>query len=222
LLFVATGGPVLGVLAMAATSAAWMPYFDGGGLASVLLFVAAGVVVAACCLAPTHATSLIAGYMFGAEIGVVVGFVVVVIAALVGFALWSRLVGGRVLDAIAASPNAQRVHAALLGRGFWRTVWLIALVRLSPLMPFAVSNLMMASLGVRAGAFFCATAIGLLPRSIGVALVGAQLSELDWRAGGSAWATALAIVATLVVILWIARVSGRALRREVGAEEFDA
>ena len=50
---------------------------------------------------------------------------------------------------------------------------------------------------------------------MGVALVGAQLSELDWRAGGGAWSTALAVVATLLVVWWVGKAAGRALRREV-------
>ena len=120
------------------------------------------------------------------------------------------------LDAVAASDDAQRVHGALLGRGFGRTVWLIALLRLSPVMPFAATNLLMAALGVRAAAFLSATAIGIAPRSIGVALVGAQLSELDWRAGGSVWSNVLAVAATLVVLWWVGRAARRALRQEVG------
>ena len=50
---------------------------------------------------------------------------------------------------------------------------------------------------------------------IGVALVGAQLSELDWRAGGGAWSTGLAVVATLLVVWWVGKAAGLALRREV-------
>jgi uncharacterized membrane protein YdjX (TVP38/TMEM64 family) len=125
-----------------------------------------------------------------------------------------------VLDAVAASDDAQRVHGALLGRGFGRTVWLVALLRLSPVMPFAATNLLMAALGVRAAAFLAATAIGIAPRSIGVALVGAQLSELDWQAGkGSPWSTVLAVAATVAVVWWIGKVSGRALRRETRGGE---
>ena len=74
----------------------------------------------------------------------------------------------------------------------------------------------MASLGVRPGAFLCATSIGIAPRSIGVALVGAQLSELDWQAGGSVWSTVLAVAATLAVLWWVGRAARRALRQEVG------
>ena len=94
-------------------------------------------------------------------------------------------------------------------------MWLVALLRLSPLMPFAATNVLMAALGVRPAAFLCASSVGIAPRVIGVALVGAQLSELDWRAGGGAWSSALAVVATLIVVWWVGKAAGRALRREV-------
>jgi uncharacterized membrane protein YdjX (TVP38/TMEM64 family) len=217
LLLVAAGGPLLGLTALVATASSWLPWFAPGGPVELGVFWISAVVTAACCLAPTHATSLLAGYLFGAWAGVICGFSAVVVAAAVGYALWSRLVGARVLQAIAASDDARGVHAALLGRGFWRTVWLIALLRLSPLMPFAATNLLMASLGVRPVAFLCATAVGIAPRSIGVALVGAQLSELDWRAGGGGWTAWLALAATVAVVFWIGRIAGLALRRQTGA-----
>ena len=216
LLLVATGGPLAGLLALVLTSASWTPWFAPAGAVEGVVFLLAGVALAACCLMPTHATSLLAGYVFGAAWGAAMGFGVVVLAAAVGYAVFSRLVGGRVLDAIASSERARRVHAALLGQGFGRTVWLVALLRLSPLMPFAATNVLMASLGVRPGAFLCATSIGIAPRSIGVALVGAQLSELDWQAGGSVWSTVLAVAATLAVLWWVGRAARRALRQEVG------
>lgn len=223
LLLVATGGPLLGLLLLVGAAATWTPWFEAGGLGEGALFFALGTLTAACCLLPTHATSLLAGYLFGAGAGSALGFAVVLAAAALGYGLFSRLVGGRVLAAIAASDKAQRVHGALLGRGFGRTVWLVALLRLSPLMPFAATNVLMASLGVRAPAFLCATALGIAPRAVGVALVGGQLSELDWRAGGSsAWSTGLAVLATVAVIWWVGKVAGRALRRETESVRGDA
>ncbi|MEC9048650.1 MAG: VTT domain-containing protein [Planctomycetota bacterium] len=217
LLVIAGGGPLLGLLALVATAGSWLPLFEGGGAAAAAAFLALGGLLAACCMTPTHATSLVAGYVFGALWGCLLGFAVVLIAAALGRGLFARLVGARVLDAIAASDDARRVHRALLGRGFWRTVWLIALLRLSPLMPFAATNVLMASFGVRAGAFLCATAIGIAPRVIGVALVGAELSELDWGVDARAWPAVVSVAATVGVLWWIGVAAGRALRREVAA-----
>ncbi|MBL8728024.1 MAG: VTT domain-containing protein [Planctomycetes bacterium] len=218
LLLVATVGPLLGVVALTATSAWWLPWFRHD-LASVLTFWLGGAVAAAACLLPTHATSLVAGFLFGGVLGSVVAWLVVVLAASLAFAVWQRWVGARAVRALADSPRAVAVHRALLGRGFLRTVWVIALLRLSPVMPFAATNLLLAAFGVRPLTFLLATVLGTTPRAIGAAVVGAGLSDLDWSADGGAWSTWLAIAATLLAVVVVGRSARRALQRETGLGE---
>lgn len=213
LFLVAAGGPLLGMLCLTATSTTWLPWF-GDGLDSVLTFWVIGAVMAGLCLVPTQVVSLVAGYLFGAGIGSVVGLLVVLVAAIIGFQLWSRVVGTRVLEAIGKEPRAYLVHRALLGRSTARTIWLIALLRLSPVMPFAGTNLLMASFGVRGPVFLVATVLGVGPRLVAVALLGSELSEFQWDATGSRWPTVVAIVATLLFIVVISRIAKNALRRE--------
>ncbi|MFK7741181.1 MAG: TVP38/TMEM64 family protein [Planctomycetota bacterium] len=220
LLLLACAGPLAGLFVVGATAPGWLPWFDGAArpgwqsLPTVLGFWLLGSALAAFCMLPTHATSLVAGYLFGTALGSLLGWLVVVLAAALGFAVWHRLVGARVVDALARSPKAIVVHRALLGRGFWRATWLIALLRLSPIMPFAATNVLMASLRVPLPTFLLATVVGVTPRSIAVAWIGAELSELDWQAGGNRWMTVLAIVATVVVVVLVGRFAKAALRRE--------
>jgi uncharacterized membrane protein YdjX (TVP38/TMEM64 family) len=214
LLLVATIGPVLGVVVVATTSAQWLPWFDAGTGGSVVAYWLCGALAAAACLLPTHATSLVAGFLFGKALGSAVAWLVVLLAAVVGYALWRRLVGPRALQALARSGRARCVHEALLGRGFWRATWLVVLLRLSPVLPFAATNLLLAAFGMRPAAFLLATSLGVLPRAAGAAIVGAELSDLDWRAGGSAWSTAIAIAATVAAVVVIGRIAAAALRRE--------
>jgi uncharacterized membrane protein YdjX (TVP38/TMEM64 family) len=216
LLVIATVGPLLGAIGLAATTHVWSPWL-GPDAASAAAFFAAGALATAGCLLPTHATSLVAGFVFGPALGIALGWLVVVSAAALSYALWAPLVGERGLRALAGSPRAERVRHALLGRGFWRTVWLIALVRLSPALPFAATNLMLPAVGVGPRAFFAATVLGTTPRTLGVAWIGAELATLDLRAGPPGWATALAIGATVMAIAVIGRIAARALRQETGA-----
>lgn len=218
LLLVATLGPLLGVLVLAATSRWWLPWF-GPDLASALAFWLGGAVAAAACLLPTHATSLLAGYLFGAGPGSLLASLVVVLAAALSFALWHRWVGARAVQTLAHSPRALAVHRALVGRGAVRTVWVIALMRLSPVLPFAATNLLLAAFGVRPLTFLCATVIGTTPRAVGAAVVGAGLSDLDWRAGAGDWSTWLSIAATLLAVVVIGRTARAALRRETAGLE---
>lgn len=217
LLLVAGGGPLLGFFVFLATYTTWLPWFEPD-VPSVLTFWVAGALLAALCLIPTQVTSLVAGYLFGGGLGTVVAFLIVLSAAVIGFRLWSRVVGTRVLESIGRSAQAQRVHRALFGRSFWRTSWLIALVRLSPIMPFAATNLLMASFGVCMRAFLCATVIGVAPRLVAVSLIGAELAEFRWTAGGDRLGIVLAIGATVLVLTLISRIARKALREEVAPE----
>lgn len=214
LLVVAAVGPVLGVAALAASSEAWLPSLQAVGGAAWFLGLA--TLSIAFCLLPSHATSLVAGFVFGGPQGSLLAMLSVVAAAWLGFAVLRRCVGPRVLDAVAASERAVKVHRALLERGPGRALTLIALLRLSPILPFAATNLLLASLGVRASVFLAASAIGLAPRVLGVAWVGAGLGELDWRAEGGTWLLVLAIVATLAAVWIVGRAARAALARAVG------
>lgn len=218
LFVVAMTVPLLGAAALATTTATWLPWF-GRDLASALCFVVLGAFAAAAMLLPTHATSLAAGYVFGEWLGAAVAWLVIAVAAAFGYGLLRPLVGERALRALAASPRALRVHRALLGRGLWRTIWVIALLRLSPLLPFSATNLLLAALGVRGAAFVTATILGITPRALGVAWVGAGLTELDWQSGSPRWATVLAIVATVAVLVVLGRIARRALADELGPDD---
>jgi uncharacterized membrane protein YdjX (TVP38/TMEM64 family) len=215
LFVVACAGPLLGAAVLTATTAHWLPLFVAD-LSTALLFVAIGVVAAAGCLLPTHATSLVAGFVFGPLWGPVLAWFVIVLAATGGYFMWRPLVGERVVQAIGHSRRGAIVHRALLGRGFLRATWLVMLLRLSPLMPFAATNLLFAALGVGPRSFLLATLLGITPRAIAVALLGAGLSELDWSAKGSWWWSAFAVVTTGLVLVVIGRSAQAALRRELG------
>lgn len=207
-------GPLLGAALLAATAPQWLPWF-GPDVGSAVGFGLGAAVAAAACLLPTHATSLVAGYLFGAAAGAVVAWSVVLTAAALGYASLRPLVGERALQALAGSPRALALHRALLGAGFWRSASLIALVRLSPVLPFAATNLLLAAFGVRGGTFLLATVVGVTPRAVGAAWVGAGLSQLDWDAGSAPWTTVLTIVATVAALLVVGRIARGALRRQL-------
>lgn len=213
--------PMVGLFVVTATSTTWLPWF-GQDLGSLAVFCVLGVLLSGLCLLPSQAVSLVAGYLYGASLGTVLCLVCVVFAALLGYLFGARVVGSRIMDAIAREPRAGRVHRALLGRSAARSVWLIALLRLSPITPFAASNLLLASFRVTGRVFLLGTLIGVAPRLVAVSLVGAELSEFDWDARTGWGPTVVAIVATVIflaVISWIAR---RALARETGEEQQDA
>ena len=214
LFVVATVGPALGAAALAATAGAWLPRL-GPDAGSAAAFAALGVLAAAGCLLPTHATSLVAGFVFGHLAGSGLALLVVALAALLGYLLLGRLAGGGLRASVLAAPKARAVHDALLARGAARAGWLIALLRLSPLLPFAATNLLLAALGVRIGTFLLATVVGITPRAVAMALVGAEMQAFDLAAGpGDGW-RALALATSLLVVVVVTRSARQALQREL-------
>ncbi|MCB9878250.1 MAG: VTT domain-containing protein [Planctomycetes bacterium] len=208
--------PMVGLIVCVATASTWLGWFDGGA-GSIVTFWLVGSLLAAYCLLPTHATSLSAGYLFGAWLGVTVAWLVVLLSAVIAFATWQRLCAARAVQALADRPRARAIHEALLGQGTRRTMWLITLLRLSPLMPFAFTNVLLAAFGVRPFVFLFATMVGITPRAVAVALIGAEFAELrhlDWdKVETPPWITILSVVATALVVVLIGRLSQRALRR---------
>ncbi len=206
-------GPLAGATVLAATSERWYPPLEALGLGAAPWLIGATVVLAGLSLMPTHATSLIAGLLFGSAIGILVALLGTLCAALLGFVVVRRLVGERLLEQLAQSPRASAVHDDLLRRSGWRAASIIALVRLSPIMPFAATNLTMAALGVRARVFVTGTLVGIAPRIVAVVIGGAGLAELDLSTTADARLAAIGLAATvlaLVVIGWLAK---RALAR---------
>jgi uncharacterized membrane protein YdjX (TVP38/TMEM64 family) len=215
LLVFAMAGPLVGAALLVATTPHWLPWLAATG-PSAMLFLGLGALTTAGCLLPTHATSLVAGFLFGRGLGSLLAWLCILAASTLGFWLWRHLVGERALRALADSPRGHAVHRALLGAGPRRAIGVIALLRLSPALPFAATNLLLAAFGVRGVVFVTATLLGITPRAIAVALVGAELSELDWQVGTPPWSTFVAIAATVLAMLWIGALAKRALRQVAG------
>jgi uncharacterized membrane protein YdjX (TVP38/TMEM64 family) len=90
---------------------------------------------------------------------------------------------------------------------------IIFLLRLSPAMPFALTNFLMASARVPLKSFIGGTFLGMLPRSSAVVFVGSGLSELAFNDPQEAWLIVFGIIATIVSIIFITIVARRALER---------
>jgi len=210
------GLPALGALVLVSTFDGWYPALESlGPVTGVAALVPLAAVLAGLSLVPTHAVSLVAGMLAGAGAGVPLALLAVALAALFGHGLLRRLVGERLVAALASRPRAAAVHAALLSRRE-RLVGLIVLLRLSPVMPFAGTNLVFAAAGVTTGPFLLGSVVGLAPRVALVAVAGAGLSELDLSQAGDSRLAVVGAVATVLSLVLLGRVSRRALAEALG------
>ncbi len=202
-----------------AVVADWLREHEVSG---VLLYAAAFATLSGLALLPTYAQALLGGWAFGVAAGLPAAMVGFIGGSAIGFEIARRASGDRVTALIAENPRWNAVRAALLGSGFWRTVGVVSLVRLPPNSPFAMTNLVLASLGVRRGAFLLGTALGMLPRTALVVAFAAHMADLVDPVTGElekpGWWFAASIGASVVVLVILGQIAKRVLERTSSVE----
>ena len=177
-----------------------VPYY----LAGVLFFCGLSML-------PTNVIGLLGGFAFGFELGIAVLITGIVGAATLSFLIHNKIVGDRLPHVFDAHPKAKAVYEALVGQSIWRTTLVIFLLRLSPAMPFALTNFLMASARVPLKSYVVGTFLGMLPRSSAVVIVGSGLSELTLDNAENTWLLVFGIVATIITVIILSRIAKRAL-----------
>jgi uncharacterized membrane protein YdjX (TVP38/TMEM64 family) len=170
-------------------------------------------------LLPTYAQAILGGWVFGPVIGLVAALAGFVGGSSIGYVVARLVARGSVESWIARKPKAAVVREALVGHGFWKSVLVVALLRMPPNSPFALTNLAMSVAGVRLGPFLLGTAIGMLPRTaiaVWLAAAAAATGAEDIQAFASergVWLVAGGVVSMVVVVAVIGSMAKAALRR---------
>lgn len=157
---------------------------------------------------PALPITLAAGFAFGAVGGAAVAVPGTALAATCAF------LAGRALRGAGRPVLPARLARAAASDGFR----LVALLRLSPLTPFALLNFAFGTSRMRARTFLAATAAGGLPNVLAHAAVGALLSDAHALLSGppeSRWLLAAGAALTLLATAGVAPLVARA----TGAEE---
>lgn len=211
---VALAGALI-VLARLLPLEAWLAAFERRmealGFWAPLLYGAA-YVAAALLLVPGALLTLGAGLLFGVARGTALVLVAATTAAALAFLLARHLARHRVERWAARSPRFLAIDAAVREQG-WKVV---ALLRLSPLVPFSLSNYLYGLTAVRFWPYVLASAAAMLPGtllyvSIGAAgraiTAGTSRDPLEWAllAGG--------LLATAAATVLVGRAARRELRR---------
>ncbi len=183
---------------------------------------------------PTYGQSVLGGWVFGFAKGFPGAMLGFVGGSIIGYAIAGRVSKHKVEEMIKSNPKARAVRDALVGHGFWRTTGIVTLLRLPPNSPFALSNLVMSSAGVKFVPYVIGTAIGMAPRTAIAVFIAAfarshgakdiqavakgeigtawllELGVPEWLAGWVLIGTA--IVAILLVASVIGYIANRALK----------
>jgi uncharacterized membrane protein YdjX (TVP38/TMEM64 family) len=124
-------------------------------------------------LTPTTFIALLSGYFLGwqAFIPVAISYW---IASYFGFKTAQMIDGGRFLKIISEKPQVKQVLENLQKDEFK----IILLARLSPILPFAVTNVLFSFSGTKLRNFLTAGFIGMLPRTLLSIWIGTQAQEI--------------------------------------------
>jgi uncharacterized membrane protein YdjX (TVP38/TMEM64 family) len=164
-------------------------------------------VVCALLFVPGSVLTLGAGLVFGLVKGTLVVVVAANIAAVMAFVIARHLLRARVEAMAARDPRFAAIDAAIREEG-WKVV---ALLRLSPLVPFSLSNYLYGLTPVALGPYALASFVGMLPGTVlyvylgaagGAAAGGRARTPLEWALLG---AGLLATVAVTVLLTRKAR-----------------
>lgn len=194
------------------------------------IYVAVFVVTAGIGLLPSSAQAVLAGWVFGPIYGFGVALAATVAgfagASAIGYVIARRVSSRRVDEVFQEHPRWQALRRALIGRGFWRTASIVALVRIPRTSPFALTNLVLAASGVRLGPYVAGTVLGMLPRTAIPVWLADRASRTGARdiqqflSEGPGWPTLVLGVAAMVILFAVlGDAANRALRRVTRLQE---
>jgi uncharacterized membrane protein YdjX (TVP38/TMEM64 family) len=196
----------LAVLLQALPAAEWVEhiqdYFASLGWRGGFLFVTVYVLAIMTCI-PAFVLTIAAGAVYGLGLGGLLVTISINLAGAMAFLVARHLARARIERWLEGSPRIAALDCAI-GHGGWRVV---ALSRLSPLIPFGASNYLFGLTSVRFVPYLVTTAMAMLPISSVYVYLG-HVGALSLTARGSRtpaeWALLVAgVVATAVLTIYL-------------------
>jgi len=182
-----------------------------------LIYVVVFIFSAGVGFLPTYGQSLLGGWVFGFRLGFPGAMIGFVGGSVVGYFIAQTVSKHKVEEMLNSNAKARAIRDALIGHGFWRTLWVVTLIRLPPNSPFALTNLALASSGVRFLPYLLGTAIGLAPRTGIVAFaaaLGAKRAKniQEFILTQPPWVSIVGIAMTVLAMAILAFIAERALK----------
>ena len=172
------------------------------------LIVVAAYTPASYTMFPRWFITMISVIAFGPWRGFVYGMCGMIVAAIVSY-MPGRLVRRDTVRRL-AGPRLNRMSAALYHRG----ALAVAIVRLLPIAPFVVVNLVMGAMRIRLRDFVLGSLVGIVPGMLAATVLSEQISRLLVApAEINVWLIAIAVV-LLATILYVGQRWLRRLDRE--------
>ena len=209
----ATIVPICGNLLMLAAGPFIAVAMRGTGATGAMWFALGYAFLGAIAIAPTYTTSMVAGWAFGVKLGFAAVLFGTVVGASVCYVVARRYAAHRVIEAFQNHDRLETVRRALVEESAIKTLWIVFLLRLSPILPFGTTNILLATSGVRFPIFLGGTLLGIIPRIGAIFIAAASANQLDFKQRQSWWILAAGIAATIACVAVMTIIGKRALDR---------
>ncbi|HUQ28354.1 MAG TPA: TVP38/TMEM64 family protein [Usitatibacter sp.] len=166
-------------------------------------------VVATLFLLPAVPLNVAAGALFGMYWGVSIVMAASTSAAVIAFLVARYLLRERIKKHYARKGMSAAIDKALRSEG-WKAV---ALLRLSPVVPFAVKSYLFGVSAVRLRDYVIGTVLGKLPGAIVLTALGTTGRAAMDLSGAARWSLMAAGIAATVLVSWLI---GRAAKKRLG------
>jgi len=177
--FIAATLPPLGSIALFYYMNDLGAWLRGHGTQGLVYYALGFGLFAGLALLPTYASAALGGWAFGFANGFPAAMSGFVLGSLIGYAIARPTASSRVESLINEKPKWKTVRDSLVGSGFWRTLMIVTLVRVPPNSPFAVTNLVLASVRVPVVPYALGDIAGHGPADGGGAVGGLALAGAD-------------------------------------------
>jgi phospholipase D1/2 len=177
------------------------------------LVVGAGIVLGSLLMIPINLLVLQAAFLFGPVTGFLTAFTGSLVSAVVAF-LVGRAIGGSGLQRL-STPRLDRLCRRLARRG----VLAVAAIRLLPVAPYTMVNLVLGAARIKLWHFVIGTAVGLTPGLLALSIFGDRLGQALRRPDTLNFLS-LCLVAVVVILggVWLVRRVQRGVSRGVGRD----
>lgn len=197
--------PAIGGAALATyvdTVGKWLK--SHGSTQGLAIYALGFAILAGLALAPTHVCAFLGGWAFGMTTGTFAALLGFLGGALLAYAIARPTASARVESILAKNTKWKVIRDALVGGSNAKTLGIVTLVRV-PLTPFALTNMVLASVRVPLWIYMLGTLVGMIPRTAVVVWLGSQLqNQLASEASKQKpWWLIAGGIALSLIALWI-------------------
>jgi uncharacterized membrane protein YdjX (TVP38/TMEM64 family) len=192
-------------------------WVQGLGTLGIVIFIIA-YAVATVLFLPGWIFTVSAGLIYGVVAGTVIALTGAVIGASLAFLIARYFLRRNIEEITKKNPKFRAIDEAI-GKNGWK---IVGLLRLSPLIPFNLSNYFYGITSISFRAYVLVSAIGMIPGTLLYAYLGAigQAGVSGGASTHSKWQYVLlgiGLVATIAVTVLVSRIARNALKKSGAA-----